>query len=568
MKTAPRYALLNKFFNLFLLVTFLSTQIAPAELIAAEVLTNPVPLTAQPEISLEKSKEQQPAPAPQKAPTSLESLTAAPLTAATPQRVIEVRPGQDIQTAINQAQEGDKILIYAGTYKRAAAANTQLNFSMKENVTVEGVPGADGNKPVVDGYHWYLSSGMTVRNLTILPTSMEPNSGSALTINSADNVTIENVKTTSISGYGNSVKIINSEISGNSNLHASKEIEIFGNDNQVINTKVTGHGTLVRLIGDRNLISGSVIRSLGNQWRQSCSYYVHGACQGLQPPAVNPDEPMMVIQGANNAVLGSTITGHGVSFGKSAGILFYGTTGNKITNTIIANTAVSLDARANVSVSYSLLQNQAALTNITAGAGLLTNVDPGFVNLAAGDFHLKSNSPAISAGDPASPLDEFGTPREIGAFSYDRAPVEILPAQAIQTFSNPNFYFVYEGSGASTRLVLYKKTGDQVTKQVLLANDPALNPVNKVDVSPDGQTVIYAKRTAVYKDNGNFKHWEESVTIQKVNDPSQKLILTATVQALNSSPRVIEELRFEGNILVIKSKKPTRRVNLTTLKLA
>jgi hypothetical protein len=60
------------------------------------------------------------------------------------------------------------------------------------------------------------------------------------------------------------------------------------------------------------------------------------------------------------------------------------------------------------------------------GANNLMNVDPRFVNAAAGDFHLVAGSPAIDAADPAATeaSDYDGTTRpqgagrDIGAFEF------------------------------------------------------------------------------------------------------------------------------------------------------
>ncbi len=69
------------------------------------------------------------------------------------------------------------------------------------------------------------------------------------------------------------------------------------------------------------------------------------------------------------------------------------------------------------------------------GSGVVDRVDPGFVDVAAHDFHLRSasrhwteagyvvdpsNSPALAAGDPNSPVDaqpdRAGPRSELGAY--------------------------------------------------------------------------------------------------------------------------------------------------------
>jgi hypothetical protein len=78
---------------------------------------------------------------------------------------------------------------------------------------------------------------------------------------------------------------------------------------------------------------------------------------------------------------------------------------------------------ANVTTDYSNYNGAANVsTNGTTGAGAitetnLTNLTPGFVNAASGDFHLLDSSPLIDIGDPAHPapgeLDIDGDAREL-----------------------------------------------------------------------------------------------------------------------------------------------------------
>jgi serine protease len=56
------------------------------------------------------------------------------------------------------------------------------------------------------------------------------------------------------------------------------------------------------------------------------------------------------------------------------------------------------------------------------------DLDPAFVNEAAGDWHLTAGSPAIDAGWAGSPVDPDGTPADIGPFWFDQATVDVHPA--------------------------------------------------------------------------------------------------------------------------------------------
>lgn len=53
--------------------------------------------------------------------------------------------------------------------------------------------------------------------------------------------------------------------------------------------------------------------------------------------------------------------------------------------------------------------------------------NPLFANESQGDWHLTAGSPAIDAGDPASPLDPDGTPADIGPFHFHQGPASDVP---------------------------------------------------------------------------------------------------------------------------------------------
>jgi hypothetical protein len=70
-------------------------------------------------------------------------------------------------------------------------------------------------------------------------------------------------------------------------------------------------------------------------------------------------------------------------------------------------------------------RNTVRYSNIKGGYPGTGNidVDPLFVDAAAGDFHLQPISPCIDAGDPASPLDPDGTRVDMGAFYVHQEPM-------------------------------------------------------------------------------------------------------------------------------------------------
>ena len=91
---------------------------------------------------------------------------------------------------------------------------------------------------------------------------------------------------------------------------------------------------------------------------------------------------------------------------------------------------------ASINITYSDIQNG------WVGVG---NIDsnPLFVAPANGDYHLSADSPCIDAGDPTSPLDPDGTIADMGAFYYDQS-VGIennyefqIPNFQLQNYPNP-----------------------------------------------------------------------------------------------------------------------------------
>jgi len=83
-----------------------------------------------------------------------------------------------------------------------------------------------------------------------------------------------------------------------------------------------------------------------------------------------------------------------------------------IKNSIIVDSDIPIESRDNstVTIDYSICNSQ-----LFSGTGNLI-ADPFFLNPDQGNFNLGTNSPAIDAGDPNSPVDPDGTRADMGAF--------------------------------------------------------------------------------------------------------------------------------------------------------
>ena len=84
-----------------------------------------------------------------------------------------------------------------------------------------------------------------------------------------------------------------------------------------------------------------------------------------------------------------------------------------ISNTILAGSleaSVQSDQKSVIEVRYSLSDREHI-----SGTGNL-NIDPGMVHPSTGNFALQEESPAVDAGDPASPVDPDGSITDMGAY--------------------------------------------------------------------------------------------------------------------------------------------------------
>jgi hypothetical protein len=124
--------------------------------------------------------------------------------------------------------------------------------------------------------------------------------------------------------------------------------------------------------------------------------------------------------------------------------------------------------------------------DVTGGSGFFTNA-PLFVNLAAGDFHLQSNSPCINAGNNRytnTTTDLDGNPRvvggtvDIGAYEY-QSPVSMVSYQWLGQYGLPIAANTDTSSPNATDFTVY---------QDWIAGLNPTNPASVLVMLPPAQT--------------------------------------------------------------------------------
>jgi fibronectin type 3 domain-containing protein len=136
---------------------------------------------------------------------------------------------------------------------------------------------------------------------------------------------------------------------------------------------------------------------------------------------------------SNNTVDHVTIVANSIAiqaedkFGIPGAIINY-----DITNSILR----APDAVASDYAPGPIVINYSNLSETWPGTGNQT-ADPLFVNAAGNDYHLQPTSPAINAGDPASPLDPDGTRTDMGFYPFSQQAPKVAEVMVRGTSWTP-----------------------------------------------------------------------------------------------------------------------------------
>ncbi|MGH2983834.1 MAG: hypothetical protein ACRDK5_06235 [Solirubrobacterales bacterium] len=370
----------------------------------------------------------------------------------------------DLQTALNSAEANvgsDTVRLGAGTFTAAALTGFRYE-SGNGSVSIIGSgeaqttlthPPDPGNVSGIINNVLYLDStaaGSSVSNLTAsipLPTGfMFSNQHRTVQVPQAqiDHVTVTAPGGTALNAYGfwldtGSTTIDNSTVSLPAPGGQFGVITNSSSAAQVEDSTITARaGFLLRGTGQINGVKRSTINVLGNSagidledgtLNLESSVIDLGATSGFGVYSDGATGPTTATLNLDNATIVGTNAGAAGVRVQAIDAAQADTLTANLTNSVISGpgTPIRRDAdqmdTANVITSYSNYNPAGNISSNGAnGMGAITesnrtNLAPGFINPATGDYHLISTSQLIDIGDPAPPapgaLDIDGDPRAL-----------------------------------------------------------------------------------------------------------------------------------------------------------
>jgi hypothetical protein len=274
-----------------------------------------------------------------------------------------------IQAAIDAAAPGDTVVVAAGVY--SGPGNRDLNFAGKA-ITVRSADGPESTIILVGATPQRPARGVVF------------NSGeSALSVLEGFTITGGATAPGAIADEFNGGAILCNNLSS----PTIRDCVISGNSCGCWGAGICCTNASPTIIGCR--ITGNFAADQGGgvfAWQESAPTIISSLIAGNASPVTGAGVAMF--GGAAGSIVNSTIAGNL----EGGGVLMWGGT---IANSIVwGNQGMSLWLGGGATVTHSNVQGGAA------GPGN-TNVDPMFVDPAAGDFHLASTSPLIGAGSAA-----------------------------------------------------------------------------------------------------------------------------------------------------------------------
>ncbi len=191
-----------------------------------------------------------------------------------------------------------------------------------------------------------------------------------------------------------------------------------------------------------------------------------------------------------------------------------------ITNTIVhGNVPSNAYIWAGDPVSFTAEYSDFGGDTTWAGTGNIT-ADPMFVDAANGDYSLAATSPAINAGDPASPLDPDGSRADMGAYPYENLVGGDLTAGVWTAAASP--YYVVDTLFVPADSTLIIEAG----VEVLFENNVPVVVEGSLSVAgAEGDTVRFAPGAAAAWGGLRFSGGDTSLLayarVTGVSNPSE-----------------------------------------------
>jgi hypothetical protein len=273
-----------------------------------------------------------------------------------------------------------------------------------------------------------------------------------------------------INVYNSSPVITGCNIAGNETIQHGGGISIYANSSPIItnctienNTSNVNAGGIWAAGGETTISECTIGHNVG--WDQGGGVWLFSGPVFLDHCIIDHNTCVAFeAQGAGIYAAAGTFTADHCTFDLNCNendlgltdIYTAGTAAMTVTNSVMHSyyRSIFFNSTAPPSVSYNdfgtCLAYGCFYGNIPPGLAVLTTtnangdscdvyfniaLDPQFVDLGGGDYHLAENSPCIDAGDPASPFDPDGTVTDMGRYYFDQSPPGIPSAITDLTIS-------------------------------------------------------------------------------------------------------------------------------------
>lgn len=392
-----------------------------------------------------------------------------------------------IQSAIDQAETGDTVLVGPGTYPE------RLKFRGKDIVLAShflttGDP-AFIEQTIIDAEHLgiaiLLEEGETeatvITGFTIAGGGKEEEvlmpefAGSIVCVGASPQILHNNIK----NAYAVTMNYFGGIVCSHSHalIEYNRIDSIFGAFVQKTGGVVSHQSTTtIRYNEIKNISGGYVFQIGGGIVADSSDVLIEYNLIDSSNFDSNVRQGGIALVNSQGGIINNTIVHHnqGLRLEQSSQV-------NLVNNIIFYNQGLSEDFD-NISIADSLSVLSARFNDIEGGVTDDTNLDaePMFVNKET-DFHLQANSPCIDQGDPNSPNDPDGTRADMGAFYFElvNSVNQSRDIPNLEVFPNPtsDAFFIKKELRKSNLLEVYNIWG-----QLQLRMTPDRNGMTKVAV--------------------------------------------------------------------------------------